>query len=149
MNEKHVFKPSLNLQSHWLYMQNIFVCHSGMLNWHISLRIWYGGTLRQGDLRQVCPYFRGCNLAKEHHRQWQIIKFYPEFCLENKVFSVVVIRIHSQFTFTIFHRFLSTNLPKYLEFYTMNVYNFSRFLTTRPPSMINVNYERHLNEWGF
>ena len=51
-------------------------------------------------------------------------------------------RGHSQCTFTIFYRALTAYPTKRLQFYNINIYNFSRFWTTYLNSIVNINSER-------
>ena len=58
-----------------------------------------------------------------------------------KWYRIVIRWGRTQFTFTIFQRFLTTHLPKFLQFHNIIVYNFSRVLTIHPPRIVNVNFE--------
>ena len=57
-----------------------------------------------------------------------------------KKIELIDVRGRSQFTLAIFHIFDHQHTLAY-NFYAVNVYKFSGFLTTHPPSIVNVNSE--------
>ena len=61
-----------------------------------------------------------------------------------KKIELIDVRGRSQFTLAIFHIFDHQHTLAY-NFYAVNVYKFSGFLTTHPPSIVNVNSEKPLN----